>query len=223
MKLTLLCNAGLALEQDGELLLVDLPNEELPPFYALPEHTWQAILEKEPPYDRVCGLYFTHDHPDHCHREKVSKYLERYPGTPCFFPAENPPAGRIVMGPFTMEYAPMPHAPLPVLPVHAATVVEAGGKQLYLPADSALDCDAHRAFLRGRRVDAAVWTPMYLSRPDTRQLLQDAAGHNYIYHMPEGSADDQGYWKKLERNFQRYGDQLQQVTVLGAYPTTVVI
>ena len=53
MKITLLCNAGLALETDDAMLLVDLPNAPLEPFYTLPEHTWQQILNREKSFDKV--------------------------------------------------------------------------------------------------------------------------------------------------------------------------
>ena len=220
MKLTILCNAGLALETDGAMLLVDLPNAPLEPYYTLPEETWRQILERRPPYDKVCGFWFTHEHPDHCCREKVEEYLTHWPGTPCFFPEDFLPEGEVRMGPFTMEYRRMEHAPIPEPPLHVVTLIHTGEGSVYLAADAALDTQTHRSFLRGRRCHAAVWNSMYLSRPETRALLTDAAERSFICHMPAMRPDGFGLWRKLERNLQRYGDALTNVKVWDTYPTT---
>ena len=221
MKITLLCNAGLALQAEDCVLLVDLPNQEFPPFYTLPQAVWQQILDRQPPFDRVCGLYFTHDHPDHCNRTLVEAYLRKWPQTPCFFPQENPPEGVISMGPFQIQYSRMPHVPIPDPPVHVVTMIGAGEKRLYLSADAEMDCAAHRQFLAGRRMTAAIWNSMYLSRPETRTLMNEAADWNYIYHMPQNRPDAVGLWRKVERNLERYGGELKRVTVWDSYPTVL--
>jgi len=223
MKITLLCNAGLALETADAMLLVDLPNTPLEPFYTLPETTWSQILNREKPFDKVCGFWFSHLHPDHCCREKIEQYLEKWPSTQCFFPEAHRMMGHITMGPFHMEFCRVPHAPIPEAPIHVATVVTAGESRLYLPADSELDCEVHRKVLDGRHCNAAIWNSMYLSRPDTRLLMQHAAERNFIYHMPAGRTDTQGLWKKLERNMERFGAELSCVTVLDTYPSEIHI
>ena len=62
MRITLLCNCGLAVECSGAVLLVDVPNGSAPPFYRLPADAWQRIVERQPPYDRLAGIYITHQH-----------------------------------------------------------------------------------------------------------------------------------------------------------------
>ena len=223
MKLTLLCNAGLAIQEADSILLVDLPNQEYPPFYTIPEETWRQILERRPPYDRVCGFYFTHAHPDHCCKTRVEEYLHRWPGTPCFFPDEHEPEGEVSIGPFRMQFRRMEHVPIPSPPVLVATILRAGEKSLYLPSDAALDCAAHRAFLAGRRATAGIWTSMYLSLEDTRNLMKEAAVRNYIYHMPAERPDAAGLWRKVDRNLERYGAELEHVTVWERYPAAVEI
>lgn len=219
MKMTLLCNAGLALETAEGLLLVDVPNCPSPPFYGLPEGTWQAILNREPPYDKICGFWFTHDHPDHFDRARMEAYLTRWPKTKVFLPNEGTEGGRAHMGPFSMEYRRFDHAPIPEAPPHVVTWIETGEGSVYLAADAALDAERHRSFLRDRRADAAVWNSMYLSRPETRALLRDAARRNYICHMPAQRSDDGGLWRKLEMNFKRFGPELETVTVWETYPS----
>lgn len=221
MKLTLLCNAGLALETEGAMVLVDVPNGQQPPFYTIPDALWQQIFDRIPPYDRVCGLWITHDHPDHCHRQKLMAYHARWPQVPVFLPDYFPATGKVHMGPFVMQYRRVDHAPIVDPPVHVVTLVQVGERTIYLPADAALDPQPHREFLQGRVCDAAVWNSMYLSRPENRQLLRETAKRNFIYHMPEEKPDSWGLWKKLAHNLQRYGPELQSVTVLDQYPSTV--
>lgn len=223
MKLTLLCNAGLAVETEDAMLLVDVPNQEIAGFYRLPDELWQKILDHVPPFDKVCGFWFTHDHPDHFDRIRMEQYLARWPGTKVFLPDVLTQGGRARIGPFVMEYKRIDHAPIAGAPPHVVCRIEAGEKSVYISGDAALDEQAHRAFLRGRKSDAAVWNSMYLSRPDTRALLKDAADRNFICHMPQARPDGMGLWRKLEVNFTRYAEELHTVTVWEQYPSQAEI
>lgn len=222
MTITFLCNAGLALETDRAVLLVDVPNQDSKPFYPLPEDEWQKILSRQPPYDKVCGMWFSHTHPDHCDMEKVRNYQQRWPDIPVFLPDQTNVRGCCKIGPFHIEYQRFDHAPIPNAPPHVVTWINAGGKTLYLAADAALDPEGHRRFLRGRRADIAVWNAMYLSRAETRILLAEAASRSIIYHLPLRSADTCGIWKKTDSNLTRYGKELFMVRILDHYPMTVV-
>lgn len=215
MRITLLCNAGLALETERSMLLVDLPNLSMEPFYALPENEWRRICGKEAPYDKVCGFYFTHDHPDHLDAKRLSEYPDS--AVKRFIPDNATSAGAIEIGDFLIEYCRFEHAPIPQAPPHVVSLISSGGKSVYVAADAALECEKHREFLGGRKVDAAIWNSMYLSRADTRMLMADTAQQNYIYHMPL-KPDSGGIWKKCEKNLQRHGDELQTVTVMKEYP-----
>ena len=221
MKLTLLCNAGLAVESGDNVLLVDIPNQEIASFYRLPDELWQKILDREPPYDKICGFWFTHDHPDHLDRKRMKAYLARWPKTPVFLPGEMTRGGNVHMGPFSIEYHRMDHAPITGAPPHVVTLIGDGKHTVYIAADAALDAERHRAVLGERHVDAAFWNSMYLSYPETRTLLRETAEQNFIYHMPAQRPDGTGIWKKLERNFERFGAELLNVTVLDHYPMEI--
>lgn len=224
MKLTLLCNAGFSLEVSDGILLIDVPNDIQPPFYQMPEEIWQLILNKCPPYDRVIGLCFTHTHPDHYSAARVEAYLEKWPNTACFIPKANLVKGRGSIGSFSIRYQRIDHAPIPDAPPHVVLMVEADGKTIYFSGDAALECDAHLEFLRSHVADVAVWNSMYLSRPDTRSLLNVTSKKNLICHMPERSADGADlYWRKLERNLERFGEELQSAVILSHYPTALEI
>ena len=224
MEITLLCNAGLALSYEGATLLVDVPNGVCAPFHTLDDDLWQKILAHESPYENICGLYVTHDHPDHFDREKVSAYCARWPQTPVFLPGKDTQQGTVVMGPFVISYGRLPHAPLDgETPPHVVTWIAAGDQSVYLAADAATDVQAHRDFLKGRRANAAFWNSMYLSQPQTRQLLREAAAHSYIYHMPAENPDGFGLWRKCQLNVQRHGQDLQTVTVLDRYPGSITL
>ena len=90
-----------------------------------------------------------------------------------------------------------------------------------MTADANLEPQMHRNFLNGRRADAAFWNSMYLSKPETRQILQQSAAQNYIYHMPKTRPDANGLWRKCENNFKRYGNELGHVTVIDHYPMDI--
>lgn len=221
MEISLLCSAGLAFTYEGQTLLVDVPNGLCEPFQRMEDSLWQKILHRETPFDHISGIYFTHDHPDHCDHERLDAFRRLYPEIPVFFP-DGSEGGTIVMGPFVISYSNFPHAPLnePV-PPHVVTWIRAGEESVYITADAVPDVERHYAFLKGRKASFAFWTSMYLSQPQTRMLLRDAAEKNFIYHMPPDDPDSWGLWRKCRLNFERYGDQLENVTVLREYPTKI--
>ena len=223
MNITILCNAGLAIEYNGEVLLVDVPNENVPPFTEIQENTWADIVQGLPPFHNVCGLWFSHTHGDHYCREKVNRYKVNWPQTPVFIPEEHKQAGRNKLGPFLIEYMRVEHAPIPNAPAHVVTWIEVGGKAIYISSDAELNCDAHRAFLQSRKANAAFWNSMYLSHTETRELLREAADTNYIYHMPADRKMGQAYWSKLHRNYEKFQDELINVVVVERYPSVIMV
>ena len=86
--ITSLCNAGFSVEWEGQILLIDVPCKSYGPYYGLPEETWYQIYKKDKPYDKVCGIYITHMHPDHCDKEMLAQYRARWPEVPVFVPDE---------------------------------------------------------------------------------------------------------------------------------------
>ena len=190
LKITLLCNAGLMLDNGTDVLLVDVPNRQCPPFYCLPEETWKQILLQEKPYERICGLCFTHNHPDHCFMGAVRKLLALRDELPVFLPEKHGEAGTINMNGFEISYGRIPHAPLDGNePIHTVLLIRAGEKTVYITGDANADASLHRGFLQNKKVDAAFWISTYLSKSETRTLLQDISEKNFIYHMPEKQTD----------------------------------
>lgn len=222
MRIVLLSNAGLAIEYENQILLVDALNMTEPPFAGLSEKLWDQILNRIPPFDRVCGMYFTHQHPDHFDPLKVEKYRDKWPDIPCWKPNAETARGELHIGPFVVEYGRVNHAPMDKpLPYHVVTWITAGERHVYIAADAALEPELHKVFLNERTADAAFWNSMYLSRPETRELLGRTSARNYIYHMPETDPDGFGIWKKCNNNLLRYPDELKTVRVLKRYPTII--
>ncbi len=220
----LLCNAGLAIENENQILLVDALNANEPPFAEISHTLWDQILNRTPPFDCVCGLYFTHNHPDHCDEKKILEYTARWPEIPVWRPDDAPDCGEVMMGCFTAVYRKISHAPMDApLPEHVVSLIRSGEKEIYIAADAALDVEPHRSFLQGRKMDAAFWNSMYLSRKETRELLAQTSARNYIYHMPPLDPDGFGIWKKCKKNLQRYPDELCSVRVIKRYPTMIDI
>lgn len=220
MKLRLLCNAGLAIEYHENTLFVDLPNGEYHPFSTLQDETWEAICAKRKPYENVAGFFFTHCHLDHYDKKRLDVYLERYHDTPYFAPTNESLCGELQMGEFKIEYYRIDHAPIPHSPPHIVSMITVGEKMIYISADAELNVSKHRFFINNRRADVAFWTPMYMSRADTRKLMEETAQQNYIYHMPSRT-DGPEIWKKSENNLMRYPEELNTVTVLEPYPTVI--
>ena len=222
MRIMLLCNAGLAIECENEILLVDALNVTEQPFAGISDELWERILNRKPPFDRVCGLYFTHLHPDHCDMRKVKQYQSKWPDIPCWLPDETTQHGTLHFGSFAVEYGRVSHAPMDEpLPDHVVTWIAAGERRVYIAADAALEPKSHKVFLYERTADVAFWNSMYLSRPETRELLSRTSARNYIYHMPETNPDGYGIWKKCNNNLQRYADEMKSVRVLKHYPTVI--
>ncbi len=220
----LLCNAGIAVEYQNEILLVDVLNASNPPFAGISDVIWQQILKRKAPFDKVCGVYFTHIHPDHCDLGKVLQYRNQWPDIPCWLPDGSAENGDLCMGPFSIEYSSVYHAPMDEpLPKHVVSWIKAGEKRIYIAADAALPPEPHMTFLNKRTADAAFWNSMYLSRPETRALLNQTSPRNYIYHMPESDPDGFGIWKKCKNNLLRYPEELRTVRVIKRYPTVIEI
>jgi len=216
MIIKLLCNAGLEIESEGELLFIDLPNAALDPFYAIQESDWTRVCGQR----NVCGFCFTHTHPDHYDEKRITAYISDHPDVPIYIPDERTKDGIFKMGKYTIEFCMIDHAPFPKAPPHAALIVSDEERCVYVAGDSMLDTERHRSFLNGRRTDVAMWTPMYLSQASTRKLMEEISDHNYIYHMPQKPSGME-YWKKCESNMMRYEDELRTVQILGNYPSII--
>lgn len=73
---TLVANAGLLLEYDGTVLLLDgIYGREGHPFSTPTEATRQKLLDAAHPFERIDYLLFTHAHPDHFSAELTLEFL----------------------------------------------------------------------------------------------------------------------------------------------------
>lgn len=120
MKITLICNCGLALESGGQTLLLDALTQELPPFYRTPEKTRREIIAGEGEYASVCGLLFTHLHPDHFDREAAEEFSARHKNALVYIPSRREPAPETLsIGSFTVElHRVRPHAGRRIRKIH---------------------------------------------------------------------------------------------------------
>ena len=222
MKITLLCNAGLMLEYDNRILLVDAINGECPPFYTLSDDEFEKLCFNYDVSSKICGLYFTHVHPDHYDQKKVDRFRRMYPEVPIFLPTNVTCGSTFYMGPFLIQYQPFPHAPIPNAPDHVVTWIEAGECSVYIPADAALDATKHLSFVDNRKASIGIWNAMYLSRAETRSLIHRTADRNYIYHMPLEKDDTIGIWRKCRLNLERYQEELRDIIIMEKYPSVIL-
>ena len=224
MKITLICNCGLALESGGQTLLLDALTQELAPFYRAPEKTRREIIAGEGEYASVCGLLFTHLHPDHFDREAAEEFSARHKNALVYIPSRREPAPETLsIGSFTVELHRVRHTQVAGYGKSTVDVmiVSCEGNCVYVASDTAPEAAIHESVLRGRKVDAAFWNgEMLLYKPEREALCRFAA-QNFIYHIPGDPQD--GFRRKLERLRGRYPAELETVRLLGDYPSEIIL
>ena len=224
MKITLICNCGLVFSSGETCLLIDALTQELAPFYRAPESVRQEIVTGTGAYEKTCGLLFTHLHPDHYDKEAAQAFAQYHPRAALYVPnrRELPPE-RLTVGGFTVELHRVRHTQVAGYGKSTvdAMIISAEGKSVYVASDSAPEVSLHESVLHGRRMDAAFWNGQYLSHPETRELLLEAAVKNYIYHIPVDEKDVCGIRRKCERSMARFGAELPNVSLLEQYPSSL--
>lgn len=222
MTITLVCNCGLLIREGSSALLVDAPNGVFAAFAAFAQDALQSLISAQPPYDALCGVCFTHTHPDHFDADALARLRAARPDVPVLLPTGSD--GVWTSGAFTVQYAALAHTPVaPELETaHQVLCIACGGKLVYVTADAAPDVARHRAILAGRVADAAFWNGQYLSHAQTRALLRAGARRNFVYHLPTDAADVSGIRRKAERNMARFAEELNTVTLLPCGSTVTI-
>ena len=100
-------------------------------------------------------------------------------------------------------------------------IVSCEGKQVYIASDAAPEAALHETVLAGRKMDAAFWNGEILLYKPERESLSRFAARNFIYHIPIEEKD--GLRRKLERLRARYPEECASVTLLGTYPSEVIL
>ena len=224
MKITLLCNCGLAIESGGRMLVIDALTEELPPFYRAPEPVRQDIINGRGDYNAVCGLLFTHLHPDHFDREAAQVFAVRHEDAIVYIPNRRTQVPEhLDAGPFSVELHRVRHTPVPGYGRSTVDtmIVSCEGKRVYIASDAAPETALHETVLAGRKMDAAFWNGEILLYKSERESLSRFAVRNFIYHIPAEEKD--GLRRKLERLRARYPEECASVALLSAYPSEVIL
>ena len=224
MKITLICNCGLAIESQGKTLLIDALTQELPPFYRAPETVRQDIIYGTGEYQNVCGLLFTHLHPDHFDKTAAEEFAARHQSALVYIPNRREKAPEEMQaGPFTVELHRVRHTQVAGYGKSTvdAMIVSAEGKRIYVSSDAAPEAALHERILSGRRMDAAFWNGEILLYKLEREVLAKCANENFIYHIPLDTQD--GLHRKLERVLLRYPEELKTVRLLNEYPNSILI
>lgn len=223
MKITLLCNCGLALESGGRTLLVDALTKPLAPFYHTPPAVRADILNGAGAFKNICGMVFTHLHPDHFDREAAEEFSARHPNIPLYIPRRAIATETLQAGDFSITCRRARHTK--VEGYGKSTVetlrIEAEGKRIYIASDCAPESSIHEAILEGKVMDAAFWNPEALCLPEMWPLLTRCARQNFIYHIPPDGQN--GLCRKLARVMARGEDALSNVQLLSQYPSEIVL
>lgn len=219
MTLIFLGNAGVYLAGGGDGILVDAPNGRYTVFDPVTDDLMEPIAAGQPPYDCLRGLCFTHQHSDHYNRKRVRELLERRPDLTVFVPnGATPETGQIAMGNAEIRYFSAPHSGAELRGAyHRVLLASAGGKTVYLSGDADWSDPIHEKILTEYRPDAAVWNGNYVSHAEGRRLLA-LCPKNFLCHLPVLVEDKFGIGKKSRSSFDRYPEELANVTPVLAYP-----
>ena len=224
MKITLICNCGLAFRSQGKTLLIDALTQELAPYYRAPDEVRSAIIEDLGDYQHSCGLLFTHLHPDHFDKAAAEQFAAAHKAACIYIPNRRENAPELLsIGPFTVELHRVRHTSVPGYGKSTVDVmiVTCEGKRVYIASDAAPEASLHAGVLGGRKMDAAFWNAEVLLYKPEREMLAQSAAQNYIYHLPPDA--ENGLRRKLERIIMRSPQEFSSVRLLGDYPSTVQI
>ena len=103
MKCTFLANCGLHLEGENSSILIDAPNGTIDGFDSTTTNELCTMAAAEKPYDRLCGIFFTHLHPDHYDKKRLADLLRGHKNAVVFCPGTGDDFGVINTEDFTVR------------------------------------------------------------------------------------------------------------------------
>ena len=221
LKMTAVCNAGIYVEYQDSGLLIDGIASDYLGFTGLTEELYRQALGREALFRNLCGICFTHTHPDHCSPELVRQLHQRQPQLTVLQPDEKtPPKGCIQCGPFSVSYMETPHMPHTFEQVrHFVLLIHAGNETVYVAADAMIDAELHRTVLHDVNPDYIVINPVYLTVPSMVSFLAEKNPKAiFVYHIPADADDQTGMRRKAERSIKRCCDQLPPITLAAHHP-----
>ncbi len=221
LKLTALCNAGVLMEYEGCSILVDAIGADFGGFTGLSGEIYQCVHDGSGPFRQLCGVFFTHCHPDHFDLPRVRALCAARPECRFFIPDEKTLSfGCIQSGPFSVMYYETPHMLQDFAQVrHFVLLVMAGESSIYFAADAVLDAPLHRMLLSDAHPNYIFVNPVYLAVRETRELLIELKPQRiYAYHIPFDLSEQNGIRRKARRTIARYGAVLPPVTLVDIYP-----
>lgn len=225
LRMTAYCNSGVLLEYNGHSILLDGLSADYSGFVGLSSADYVRIVEQTPPFDRLCGLFFSHRHPDHFDPKRVEQLKKQLPDCLFFIPDQNiSQNGCIQCGPFSVFYFETPHM-LPQEPegCHVSFLIKAGTDRIYftgdadslpvLPQDSQCTCMA----------DYMVANYTWVTAESTRALLSRIPLTKlFLCHLPENTPVASGIRRKAERCLKRHQNALPPSVLITHYPMRLV-
>lgn len=222
-----LANAGIYLTDRKTGILVDGLFDRYDGFDSLPESIETAIMERQPPFEHLTTLLFTHTHVDHYSAHKVSAYLERYPATECIFPVSD----NSVTGFHTISiHADSAAADVEQIPSkhlldrgkivpHTALFLKYAGQIFFVSGDSDpvnLNRIMPQEILSACRgqITMAFVNPFFFSLTPGRKFLDTLSpGQIFVYHMPLQVPDPLRYHEILDRGLAKYNSKMPVQTL----------
>lgn len=198
-----LSNASVYLDDGENGILIDGLYDPIPEFDPPVKHIEQAIFAKEPPFEHLTTLLFTHQHRDHCSLSKIHQLLQMHPSMNCQFPEQLNLSG--------LTAFPSSHLLDKKQQIlHQALFLSFGGQNYFISGD----CDP--VYLQKKlppsirqqffgSIHYAFVNPFFLSLTPGRRFLEELTPkHICVYHLPLSVPDVLKYHETLKRGLGKW-------------------
>ena len=222
LKAIFLGNSGCCLFNGKTAILLDAPNRLHTVFDAVSESEMDEILQKEPPFDCLRAVLFSHRHSDHYDKKRLQSLLAVYPDLQVFSPSgATAPSGKMIVGGIGIEYTSVAHSGAEFADVpHVVYWIDMGDQSVYFTGDALWDKQIHLDIWNGRTPDIGIWNPNFMNHPEGRELMR-MCKTNILCHLPIFSDDVLGIGRKAKTSVERYGSEIPDLVCVKEYPLAV--
>ena len=217
-RITLICNAGIALELGRTTLWIDaLHNDKAPRFSTVSPELADRLIDggAVPPPDL---LLYTHCHRDHYSQGLTARALEKWPTAHAVLPREDFPNRQTVLtgegcsltfrglqlrfGRLTHQGEDFAHIP------NYGVIINDHGFRILLAGDCTVDSDELEAFVGQEHIDLAILSFPWVTRPQGRETIDQliCPDRLVVFHLPFAEDDWAGLrthaagWASYVRN-----------------------
>ncbi len=244
IEVVLIANAGLMLKVGQTKILIDSLYEGKDTTFSSPsQSTMQKIRKGLPPFEDISYVFLTHFHPDHFEPGLFLNYIKSHKLKGIYLPGEavnkypdfflEPILGKSnvhILPPmpgetqsFDMEDSirfccfKSSHIRQDIFKdiANYSYLFFFHNKTLLVPGDADTDLSFFTKMLKGIKLDAFFANPLFINKPEGRQILQELAPNLVVfYHIPFAEDDSIFFRQIVRQGCRKYADILPKVVVL---------